>query len=126
MAASAGSSPDSLGAPGEPAVGAGGEPPALSTEEIARRLQSTRQELSNRRKILLRNLPAESSSQVGGEEAEVAAGQSKARGPGGGERREPEGWWGPHEPSGNSLAPSERFALEFPQVPSMKIDVWAL
>ncbi|XP_032074802.1 ribonucleoprotein PTB-binding 2 [Thamnophis elegans] len=58
MAASAGS-----GGPGEPDLGASGEPRALSPEEIARRLQSTRRELSNRRKILLRNLPAESSSQ---------------------------------------------------------------
>ncbi|XP_026521768.1 ribonucleoprotein PTB-binding 2 [Notechis scutatus] len=57
MAASAGSGP------GEPAVGSGGEPRTLSPEEIALRLQSTRRELSNRRKILLRNLPAESSSQ---------------------------------------------------------------
>ncbi|KAM9542114.1 ribonucleoprotein PTB-binding 2 isoform 9-T9 [Guaruba guarouba] len=37
--------------------------PALAPEEVARRLESTRRELSNRRKILLRNLPAESSSQ---------------------------------------------------------------
>lgn len=40
------------------------EPPPLSAEEVARRLASTRRELGNRRKILLRNLPAESSSQV--------------------------------------------------------------
>ncbi|XP_061220914.1 ribonucleoprotein PTB-binding 2 isoform X4 [Neopsephotus bourkii] len=38
------------------------EPP-LAPEEVAKRLESTRRELSNRRKILLRNLPAESSSQ---------------------------------------------------------------
>ncbi|XP_067996924.1 ribonucleoprotein PTB-binding 2 isoform X1 [Melanerpes formicivorus] len=37
--------------------------PPLDPEEVAKRLASTRQELSNRRKILLRNLPAESSSQ---------------------------------------------------------------
>uniref|UniRef100_A0A8B9F2C6 Ribonucleoprotein, PTB binding 2 n=1 Tax=Amazona collaria TaxID=241587 RepID=A0A8B9F2C6_9PSIT len=37
--------------------------PALAPEEVAKRLESTRRELSNRRKILLRNLPAESSSQ---------------------------------------------------------------
>uniref|UniRef100_A0A670IY48 Ribonucleoprotein, PTB binding 2 n=1 Tax=Podarcis muralis TaxID=64176 RepID=A0A670IY48_PODMU len=43
---------------------AGGTPRALAPEEIARRLRGTRRELSNRRKILLRNLPAESSSQV--------------------------------------------------------------
>ncbi|XP_069717977.1 ribonucleoprotein PTB-binding 2 isoform X5 [Phaenicophaeus curvirostris] len=35
----------------------------LGPEELARRLASTRRQLSNRRKILLRNLPAESSSQ---------------------------------------------------------------
>ncbi|RMC08776.1 hypothetical protein DUI87_15027 [Hirundo rustica rustica] len=40
------------------------EPPPLSAEEVARRLASTRRELGNRRKILLRNLPAESSSQI--------------------------------------------------------------
>ncbi|XP_066049083.1 ribonucleoprotein PTB-binding 2 isoform X2 [Chamaea fasciata] len=39
------------------------EPPPLSAEEVARRLASTRRQLGNRRKILLRNLPAESSSQ---------------------------------------------------------------
>ncbi|KAM4896351.1 ribonucleoprotein PTB-binding 2 [Sylvia borin] len=39
------------------------EPPPLSAEEVAKRLASTRRELGNRRKILLRNLPAESSSQ---------------------------------------------------------------
>ncbi|XP_068809540.1 ribonucleoprotein PTB-binding 2 isoform X1 [Struthio camelus] len=37
--------------------------PPLSAEEVARRLGSTRRQLSNRRKILLRNLPAESNSQ---------------------------------------------------------------
>ncbi|XP_061325656.1 ribonucleoprotein PTB-binding 2-like isoform X5 [Pezoporus flaviventris] len=37
--------------------------PPLAPEEVAKRLESTRRELSNRRKILLRNLPAESSSQ---------------------------------------------------------------
>ncbi|XP_040466570.1 ribonucleoprotein PTB-binding 2 isoform X4 [Falco naumanni] len=41
----------------------GVRPPALGPEEVARRLASTRRELGNRRKILLRNLPAESSSQ---------------------------------------------------------------
>lgn len=49
--------------PAEPPRGAR-PPPPLSPEEVARRLASTRRELSNRRKILLRNLPAESSSQV--------------------------------------------------------------
>lgn len=48
--------------PAEPPRGA--RPPPLGPEEVARRLASTRRELSNRRKILLRNLPAESSSQV--------------------------------------------------------------
>ncbi|XP_061859762.1 ribonucleoprotein PTB-binding 2 isoform X3 [Colius striatus] len=48
--------------PAEPPRGAR-PPPPLSPEEVARRLESTRRELSNRRKILLRNLPAESSSQ---------------------------------------------------------------
>nr|XP_056701439.1 ribonucleoprotein PTB-binding 2 [Euleptes europaea] len=58
MAAAAGSGAGLLGA-------RGGEPGAtpLAPEEVARRLQGTRRELSNRRKILLRNLPAESSSQ---------------------------------------------------------------
>ncbi|XP_037260198.1 ribonucleoprotein PTB-binding 2 isoform X7 [Falco rusticolus] len=41
----------------------GVRPPPLGPEEVARRLASTRRELGNRRKILLRNLPAESSSQ---------------------------------------------------------------
>ncbi|XP_062993951.1 ribonucleoprotein PTB-binding 2 isoform X2 [Elgaria multicarinata webbii] len=63
MAATAGSGAELLGALGESVVGAGETPRPLAPEEIARRLQSTRRELSNRRKILLRNLPAESSSQ---------------------------------------------------------------
>ncbi|OXB66637.1 hypothetical protein ASZ78_013896 [Callipepla squamata] len=41
----------------------GVRPPPLCPEEVARRLAVTRRELSNRRKILLRNLPAESGSQ---------------------------------------------------------------
>uniref|UniRef100_A0A669PZ79 Ribonucleoprotein PTB-binding 1 n=1 Tax=Phasianus colchicus TaxID=9054 RepID=A0A669PZ79_PHACC len=41
----------------------GVRPPPPGPEEAARRLAVTRRELSNRRKILLRNLPAESSSQ---------------------------------------------------------------
>ncbi|XP_066481186.1 ribonucleoprotein PTB-binding 2 isoform X2 [Tiliqua scincoides] len=58
MATAAGSGAELLGAAsGECVAG------ALPPEEVARRLQSTRRELSNRRKILLRNLPAESSSQ---------------------------------------------------------------
>ncbi|XP_064372389.1 ribonucleoprotein PTB-binding 2 isoform X3 [Dromaius novaehollandiae] len=48
--------------PPPPLRGAGARPP-LGAEEVARRLGSTRRQLSNRRKILLRNLPAESSSQ---------------------------------------------------------------
>ncbi|XP_053099247.1 ribonucleoprotein PTB-binding 2 isoform X2 [Hemicordylus capensis] len=59
MAAAAGSGAELLGAPGEQPVLAA----TLTPEEIIRRLRSTRRELSNRRKILLRNLPAESSSQ---------------------------------------------------------------
>ncbi|KAJ7332635.1 hypothetical protein JRQ81_014815 [Phrynocephalus forsythii] len=60
-AAAAGSGAPLPGALGEP----GREAPRsrLAPDEVARRLQSTRRELSNRRKILLRNLPAESSSQ---------------------------------------------------------------
>ncbi|XP_068546238.1 ribonucleoprotein PTB-binding 2 isoform X4 [Anas acuta] len=46
-----------------PPLPRGARPPPPSPEEVARRLASTRRELSNRRKILLRNLPAESSSQ---------------------------------------------------------------
>uniref|UniRef100_A0A8D0HGI5 Ribonucleoprotein PTB-binding 1 n=1 Tax=Sphenodon punctatus TaxID=8508 RepID=A0A8D0HGI5_SPHPU len=49
-------------------AGGGGAPEErgaapLGPEELARRLGSTRRELSNRRKVLLRNLPADSSSQ---------------------------------------------------------------
>ncbi|XP_077189574.1 ribonucleoprotein PTB-binding 2 isoform X2 [Paroedura picta] len=61
MAAAAGSGREVLEVRGEPGRGASATP--LPPEEIARRLRSTRRELSNRRKILLRNLPAESSSQ---------------------------------------------------------------
>ncbi|XP_065529205.1 ribonucleoprotein PTB-binding 2 isoform X9 [Lathamus discolor] len=46
-----------------PAEAPRGARPPLAPEEVAKRLESTRRELSNRRKILLRNLPAESSSQ---------------------------------------------------------------
>ncbi|XP_027746900.1 ribonucleoprotein PTB-binding 2 [Empidonax traillii] len=52
-----------MAAGAERGAGLPAEPPPLSPEEVARRLESTRRELSNRRKILLRNLPAESSSQ---------------------------------------------------------------
>eukprot|EP00061_Rhincodon_typus_P000547 g12011.t1 len=38
--------------------------PSLEPEEIERRLQRTRQELSNRRKILVKNLRTDSGSQV--------------------------------------------------------------
>ncbi|XP_048354621.1 ribonucleoprotein PTB-binding 2 isoform X2 [Sphaerodactylus townsendi] len=58
MAAAAGSGTELLGVP----MGVASATP-LAPEEVARRLQRTRRELSNRRKILLRNLPAESSSQ---------------------------------------------------------------
>lgn len=40
------------------------ELPDLEPEEIARRLAKTRQELSNRRKILIKNLPPDTSTQV--------------------------------------------------------------
>ncbi|XP_020661723.3 ribonucleoprotein PTB-binding 2 isoform X4 [Pogona vitticeps] len=63
MAAAAGSGAPLPRALGESAGGSRGTPRPLAPEEIARRLQSTRRELSNRRKILLKNLPAESSSQ---------------------------------------------------------------
>ncbi|XP_027550307.1 ribonucleoprotein PTB-binding 2 [Neopelma chrysocephalum] len=52
-----------MAAGAERGAGLPAEPPPLCPEEVARRLESTRRELSNRRKILLRNLPAESSSQ---------------------------------------------------------------
>ncbi|XP_054141486.1 ribonucleoprotein PTB-binding 2 [Melozone crissalis] len=52
-----------MAAGGERGAALPAEPPPLSAEEVARRLASTRRELGNRRKILLRNLPAESSSQ---------------------------------------------------------------
>ncbi|XP_054835813.1 ribonucleoprotein PTB-binding 2 isoform X2 [Eublepharis macularius] len=58
MAAAAGSSAELLGGPARAASAT-----PLAPEEISLRLQTTRRELSNRRKILLRNLPAESSSQ---------------------------------------------------------------
>nr|XP_060629653.1 ribonucleoprotein PTB-binding 2 [Anolis sagrei ordinatus] len=44
-------------------VGAQAGEPLLSPEEVSRRLRGMHRELSNRRKVLLRNLPAESSSQ---------------------------------------------------------------
>lgn len=39
--------------------------PELEPEEIERRLAKTRQELSNRRKILMKNLPPDTTNQVG-------------------------------------------------------------
>ncbi|KAM6327421.1 ribonucleoprotein PTB-binding 2 [Podargus strigoides] len=51
-----------MAAAGERGADLPAEPP-LDPEEVARRVAGTRRELSNRRKILLRNLPAESSSQ---------------------------------------------------------------
>ncbi|XP_067846494.1 ribonucleoprotein PTB-binding 2 isoform X2 [Heptranchias perlo] len=46
-----------------PAAGEQREPPTLEPQEIERRLQRTRKELSNRRKILLKNLRTDSGSQ---------------------------------------------------------------
>lgn len=39
--------------------------PELEPEEIEKRLAKTRQELSNRRKILIKNLPPDTTNQVG-------------------------------------------------------------
>ena len=39
--------------------------PDLEPEEIEKRLAKTRQELSNRRKILIKNLPQDTTNQVG-------------------------------------------------------------
>lgn len=39
--------------------------PELEPQEIERRLAKTRQELSNRRKILMKNLPPDTTNQVG-------------------------------------------------------------
>lgn len=44
----------------------GPAPPALHPEEVAARLQRMRRELSNRRKILVKNLPQDSNCQVRG------------------------------------------------------------
>lgn len=66
-----------------PPLPRGARPPPPSPEEVARRLASTRRELSNRRKILLRNLPAESSSQVRPGEGGCCGGSCS---PGGGGR----------------------------------------
>ncbi|XP_067391669.1 ribonucleoprotein PTB-binding 2 isoform X2 [Emydura macquarii macquarii] len=69
MAAAAAAEPGAelCGAPRESGLGAqpgrGGAAAPLSPPEIARRLESARRQLSNRRKVLLRNLPEESSSQ---------------------------------------------------------------
>ncbi|KAF7244381.1 Ribonucleoprotein PTB-binding 2 [Varanus komodoensis] len=64
MAAAAGSSVALMGTLGKSPMGMGGTLRPLAPEEIACRLRNTRRELSNRRKILLRNLPLKSSSQV--------------------------------------------------------------
>ncbi|XP_077681348.1 ribonucleoprotein PTB-binding 2 isoform X4 [Eretmochelys imbricata] len=61
MAAAAEPGTELSGAPREP--GRGGKAAPLSPPAIARRLESARRELSNRRKVLLRNLPEESSNQ---------------------------------------------------------------
>ncbi|XP_075792279.1 ribonucleoprotein PTB-binding 2 isoform X3 [Pelodiscus sinensis] len=58
MAAAAEPGAELCGVPREPGRGA-----ALSPPEVARRLESARRGLSNRRKVLLRNLPEESSAQ---------------------------------------------------------------
>ncbi|XP_039339440.1 ribonucleoprotein PTB-binding 2 isoform X5 [Mauremys reevesii] len=67
MAAAAEPGTEVSGAPREPVLGAqperGGRAAPLCPLEIAMRLESARRELSNRRKMLLRNLPEESSSQ---------------------------------------------------------------
>ncbi|XP_044882760.1 ribonucleoprotein PTB-binding 2 isoform X4 [Mauremys mutica] len=67
MAAAAEPGTEVSGAPREPVLGAqperGGRAAPLRPPEIAMRLESARRELSNRRKMLLRNLPEESSSQ---------------------------------------------------------------
>ncbi|CAM4593905.1 ribonucleoprotein PTB-binding 2 isoform X1 [Lepidochelys kempii] len=67
MAAAAEPGTELSGAPREPGRGAqperGGKAAPLSPPAIARRLESARRELSNRRKVLLRNLPEESSNQ---------------------------------------------------------------
>lgn len=49
--------------PSEPAVSLR-DLPDLEPEEIERRLAKTRRELSNRRKILIKNLPPDTSNQV--------------------------------------------------------------
>uniref|UniRef100_A0A674K6F9 RRM domain-containing protein n=1 Tax=Terrapene triunguis TaxID=2587831 RepID=A0A674K6F9_9SAUR len=67
MAAAAEPGTELSGAQREPVLGAqpelGGSAAPLRPPEIAMRLESARRELSNRRKVLLRNLPEESSSQ---------------------------------------------------------------
>uniref|UniRef100_A0A8C4WKH3 Ribonucleoprotein, PTB binding 2 n=1 Tax=Gopherus evgoodei TaxID=1825980 RepID=A0A8C4WKH3_9SAUR len=67
MAAAAEPGTELSGAPREPVLGAqlerGGRAASLRPPEIAMRLESARRELGNRRKVLLRNLPEESSSQ---------------------------------------------------------------
>ncbi|XP_038270956.1 ribonucleoprotein PTB-binding 2 isoform X2 [Dermochelys coriacea] len=67
MAAAAEPGTELSGAPRQPGLGApperGGKAAPLSPPAIARRLEGARRELSNRRKVLLRNLPEESSSQ---------------------------------------------------------------
>lgn len=47
-------------------------PAALHPEEVAARLQRMRRELSNRRKILVKNLPQDSNCQVRGPDCEAA------------------------------------------------------
>lgn len=73
----------------------GPAPPALHPEEVAARLQRMRRELSNRRKILVKNLPQDSNCQVrgrtGGRRAPGAAGQGSRLLPGAWERSGEEG-----------------------------------
>lgn len=59
-----GPSAGTAGEAAEPALRPG-EVAALHPQEVAARLQRMRRELSNRRKILVKNLPQDSSSQVG-------------------------------------------------------------
>lgn len=67
LGGAAGSGPCGPGPSAETGEGARGPaPPALHPEEVAARLQRMRRELSNRRKILVKNLPQDSSCQVRG------------------------------------------------------------
>lgn len=114
MAAAAGSGPKLLEMlQGEPLRVASATP--LAPEEIARRLQGTRRELSNRRKILLRNLPAESSSQVGAGGRHIPRAPSprprgESGGRDGGRLREGSPSWGVRGATGRGGIPTSRCA----------------